>query len=380
MNGIAFYRLPQEEELCPDTMDSQYWQQLARNTDDDVSALNSTDHDDSLYRCTGSSPVSSSRKSTFEDELRSDLYSPKLDNLRETIITALPQADDILSRAIINAFVDGDHYQSGLHHENDFTYQGLDTDHFEVEALAHACTWLDEINHEPGELDLLEQLQIYVDAIFLRVKREYMNSDDASRIILNVASVLGLSFSQAICYPTVLVQGFDLRCNKDSIFHALSMYGTIDALTFSRKGKFACCHFSSEAAADRLIQASADVGIQIDGKTVFCTKVTPSYSEDINTNTEQSENPSRWRMDPLDTACYPEGEDFLPEKMCPKTPGIDTTMDTSSGSPQSFSPPLSTPMSSFGSDFFGLLESPETTPNGTTRKVVSFHSSTSEYI
>jgi len=52
----------------------------------------------------GSSSIDQAIKDAIQDELHSDLYSPVLESLRLQITTSLPQTEEMVSRAIMNAF------------------------------------------------------------------------------------------------------------------------------------------------------------------------------------------------------------------------------------------------------------------------------------
>jgi hypothetical protein len=84
--------------------------------------------------------------------------------------------------------------------------------------------------------------------------------DDASRILLNIAAILGLEFDKPLSSGTLVLRGLDKRISKDDFFGILSGYGIIaSAAVASKSRSFAHCRFQESEALLRL-KAVADNG------------------------------------------------------------------------------------------------------------------------
>jgi hypothetical protein len=204
----------------------------------------------------------------INDELHSDLYSNSLTSLRNQIITRLPQTEEMVSRAIINAFfVDAQSY------EHSYTFRSLeemDCNRIEADYMYDARCWLRlnvDIAPRPDIEDLsLQFLQRCIENIFLLIRNEDINSDEAAQIVMSVAQILGLQFSVNIETDTILIDDIPVGTTKKDLQKILSQFGEIDAVSISsRSPTFGFCRYVFAESTCQLMSAYNDGNIIVNG-------------------------------------------------------------------------------------------------------------------
>jgi len=214
--------------------------------------------------------LNSGQEAEVVDELRSDLYSPILESLRHQITACLPQTDEMVSKAIIDAFfVDHDSLHSSGSSSESCSSCDHDPNQIEADALWDAYEWVGlNIDYAPrpdAEELALSYMQKQIESMFVRVRNEVISSDDASRILLSVAAVLGLKFANSIPSVTVLFDGLSKFTTVDEVEEAVKAYGNVDAVAVVRGHGFAYCRFLEEESAQRIQQVAATELLSIDG-------------------------------------------------------------------------------------------------------------------
>lgn len=208
------------------------------------------------------------------DELHSDLYSPILESLRQLIAEVLPQLEDMVSRAIINAFY-VDHAASfeGLSLSSSSSFD-KEPHQVEVEALLEARKFSTDTK-SGGQSDderRLSFMQKQVDDVFIRVRNEELSSEEAARILISVASLIGLRFSNPVPRCTVIFWDLDASTTTEDLYAFLSRYGSISIAAMSaRDTNFGFCRFESPASTNELLQDASRKQLSILGATPSCS-------------------------------------------------------------------------------------------------------------
>lgn len=194
----------------------------------------------------------------IQDELHSDLYSPVLESLRLQIINCLPQTEEMVSRAIINAFFSDTQSQ-----ESSSLGSSIVTDPYQVEAdyVWEARAWLKSSGQLPDMEDLaLQFLQKRIDDIILRIRNEELSSNEAARIVLSVAAVLGVAFATDIVHDTIMLDGLEKGTTKEELHLALSEYGEVEATSIARGScAFGLCRFFHVYSTAQVMDAANTV-------------------------------------------------------------------------------------------------------------------------
>ena len=199
-----------------------------------------------------------SSEDEINDELHSDLYSNSLTSLRNQIVSCLPQTEEMVSRAIINAF-----FGESQNCEPVYAFRSMDEvdgSQIEVDYILEALRWVRLNVAVAPRVDvadlLLQFLQKCVDSIFLLIRSEQLNSDEAARVVLSVASVLGLEFAIDVANDSIFLERLPPGVSKLDLHQCLSQFGEIDALSISSKTPtIGFCRYVSEESTVLLMAA-----------------------------------------------------------------------------------------------------------------------------
>lgn len=176
------------------------------------------------------------------DELRSDLYSSTIEVLRNQITECIPETEELVSRAVINAFFSGDD-ESRTSHDSiseSFSEPFPGAIHFEVDSMSQAYEWLRlNRNHalRPDHKERkLEFLQKQVDAVMLEIRRERLSANEACQILFSVACVLGLVVNPVLENTAIVLVGLGKGAKDNDLHSELKWYGEISAAAVSEDG------------------------------------------------------------------------------------------------------------------------------------------------
>lgn len=264
----------------------------------------------------------SSSEDCLQDELHSELYSPLLESLRIQITSCLPQTEEMISRAIMNAFF----RESGS--EDSFSLSvdsadAVDPFQVEVDCLWEAIEWVRlNVDYAPRpdtEELALNLFQKRVDDIFCRVRHEELASDEAARILLSVAAALGLKFASRLPQTTLILDGLEKGITQDDIHDRLASFGDIEATAIAKvSSRFGFCRFYHEESASKVLQYVSSTHNPLLGKSKVSVSV-------LRENLVDGLHPfSRVRTQPEPLSATEE----LPEEDgvdCPPPPPVDTT-------------------------------------------------------
>jgi hypothetical protein len=196
-----------------------------------------------------------------EDELTSQLNCSTLENLRFRVTASIPETEEMVSRAIINAFSDRDERDSSsssessascaIHHQN--------APQHEVDVIRETCEWM--ASHEgcaPHELEDERRtyMQKHFDSMFLYVRQQQLTTDAADRILLSIAIVLGIRIKSTVLRDTLILEDLDISLKVDKLIGGLCNYGEVKYAAIAADSGFGMCRFYTEAAVNRVMAAS----------------------------------------------------------------------------------------------------------------------------
>jgi hypothetical protein len=255
---------------------------------DPLDAPRSVRGDDLGYRLSmvglSSGGLSSSTTAGAEpaDELYSERYSSMLDTLRSQLMDCLPQTEEMISRAIIQAFFSD--CSSSSHDDMYSSSSGScgvdnrDQQMMEADALWEAREWVSlnvDVAPRPDVQELaLRFMQKQIEGVFVRVRNDDISSEEAARQLLSVAAVLGLSFNNTVPVDTIILVGLDKATPVDEFLHVMAAFGPIQAAAISSRGRdFAFCRFMDESAVNGVQEAAMDGRLQVGGSLPYVSVV-----------------------------------------------------------------------------------------------------------
>jgi len=216
-----------------------------------------------------------------KDELHSELYSPMLESLRSQLSEYLPQLEDMVSRAIINAFfVDPDSYDCISNSSNSSASSAAKADPYQAEAdvlwESHEFFRANRTGDAEEDAELcLSYMQRQIDYIFIRVRNDDLSPGEATRILLSVACVLGLKFAKPILKDTVIFTELDAAATDEDVYTAAMPFGSVvaTAVAAGHRG-FGFCRFEDADSASSLDRACrSEMGLTVRGPIPVCAMV-----------------------------------------------------------------------------------------------------------
>ena len=212
--------------------------------------------------------------------LQSD-YSTSLKTIRDDLIGTLPELEDVMSFAIINAFTEeemgrddddwaGDSRSKRSSGSRSATMSGMviempptDPTGIEVDALCDAYTWMAAkrsispgANGDHVKNEVLFQserrtfLQDKVTQTIASVRHGHVSALEASHIIQGIATVLGMKLLSPLPRDTILFTKLNLETSVESLRKQMEQYGLIDAVGVASSGcGFGKMHFHACAVS-----------------------------------------------------------------------------------------------------------------------------------
>lgn len=179
--------------------------------------------------------LASAGLSCFEpfDELRSDLYTSSLDALRAEMVSSLPQTEDMMSRAIIDAFSEDDFLEKNERSSRVSRRRHVDPIQVEADALWDAFEWInlnEGFADDPYANELrLRFMQEHVNAMVSHVRHETLSAANASKIMQRLAAVLDLQLKIPVPRDTVILSGLERDVNREHLANAMQKFGCVQA-------------------------------------------------------------------------------------------------------------------------------------------------------
>jgi hypothetical protein len=207
---------------------------------------------------------SSCTEEDLVDKLKSDLYSSSLDALRGEMTSAVPELEEMMSRAIVYAYSE-DHDSLGScsvsnHSYGSFATQDeLDPAETEADALFETYDWMKWTMLHEAATDIydlkLDFMRGQVETIVAHARHERLSPHAASSIMIGIAAILNLKLARRMQRSTVILAGMRPDISTQDVYRALSVFGEIETVcTAMGEHGFAVCHFSTEASANALFR------------------------------------------------------------------------------------------------------------------------------
>ena len=314
-------------------------------------------------------------KYELKDELRSDLYSSTLDFLRDEVSLRVPATEEMISRAIINAFSeDHDSDTSNLSYElqNDGY---LKPGEVEADVLGETFEWLkwsrDFIHLVDVYARKLEYMQKHVDLMVSHVRHDRLKVSVASQLMHRVAAILKLEVTTQPVADTVMFGNLNSLTTTRDLLDAMQPFGEVVYAAVSKNhegfGKlyrlppltsfvvmcsWRCfpgfCRFALCDTVETVCKSAAEGEIEINGRT-------PEIFELFNSpySAESDERIFDPRDREYDYDCY-DDMDYPRDCIDPSDDGIEATYN--SGARRSLN--VSTLRSSFGSSTSSFVYHP----------------------
>ena len=281
VDGFSFFSLPKPSQLR--LVDNFSAAVSVLSDDDEVQTVGSTDiepvPENALYDETeadnsdirlamaGLSAPSldpPEKRDSLEDELTSDLFTNSLERLRQRVTAMIPSVDDLVSRAIVNAF-SGDRDSSSSFSSCSFESTHPSHIHIEMSAIWDALSLNDSESQADFEEQKQELLQKQIDSIFVHVRQGNLTEDAAVRILCNVATLVGLELKVPARKDTIALRGLGEQTTEDALLLAMGSFGEVSDVAISKGRRFGVCRFRSESSASKAVAAASTGDFLVNG-------------------------------------------------------------------------------------------------------------------
>jgi len=305
IDGVSLFSLVYVSALNPsvvvindDAACSEVSEVLSETSEEDSSS--SSGSDEGLTSCGFRLSMAGFKPSCYPlDKIVDDLTSPSLTNtlesLRPVVTSLIPNSRDMVSRAIINAFLEDNAlipsslemnwlgYSSSSSSSTISSMVQTDT-HIEADTLYDTTEWMN-LNVQCTPLpDIEEQkrafLQKQMDIIFKHARYERLTENAATRILLNVATLLDVPISSSIQRDTLLI--WDLKeIDVQTLTETMMIHEEFHEVGVTSNRRFAFCRFASERGPLRALAAADNGKLLINGKRPQLSLIQkPSLSSD----------------------------------------------------------------------------------------------------
>jgi hypothetical protein len=182
---------------------------------------------------------SSCTEEDSEDALRSDMYSSSLDALRGEMTNAVPELDEMMSRAIVYAYSEDHESLGSCSIANDSlgsfaTQDELDPAETEADALCETYEWMkwSSLHEESSVLyDLkLEFMRKQVQSMVAHARHDRLSPHAASTIMIGMAAILNFKLARKMQQSTVILTGMRMDITTREVYLALSTFGEIQTV------------------------------------------------------------------------------------------------------------------------------------------------------
>jgi hypothetical protein len=202
----------------------------------------------------------------MEDELRSDLYSSKLDLLRDEVAASIPETECMMSKAIVNAF--SEDHDSDTSHDSFSFDNAIDPSELEICVLAETFKWLKWSRQYISKYDVhdckLELMQKHVEIIVAHVRHDRLSPHNASEIMLRVASVLKLDVSRELIHDTIVIVGLSSLTTSQDLAESLLPFGEIASAVICKTHEgYGLCRFTSPLSVELACDAASRQEIDV---------------------------------------------------------------------------------------------------------------------
>lgn len=182
---------------------------------------------------------SSCTEEDLEDQLKSDLYSSSLDALRGEMTSAVPELEEMMSRAIVYAYSEDHDSLSGCSIANDSygsmgTQDELDPAETEADSLFKTYDWMKWTTLHEAATDVydlkLDFMRGQVEKIVAHARHERLSPHAASSIMIGIAAILNLKLTKRMQHSTVILAGMRSDITTRDVYRALNIFGQIETV------------------------------------------------------------------------------------------------------------------------------------------------------
>jgi hypothetical protein len=182
---------------------------------------------------------SSCSEENLEDALRSHLYSSSLDALRGEMTSAVPELEEIMSRAIVYAYSEDHDSLGSCSFANDSygsfaTQDELDPAETEADALFEAYDWMKWTTLHEAATDIydlkLDFMRSQVETIVAHARHERLSPHVASSIMIGIAAILNLKLARRMQRSTIILAGMRSDVTTQDVYRALKIFGQIETV------------------------------------------------------------------------------------------------------------------------------------------------------
>jgi hypothetical protein len=263
VGGVSFFALPHVSELGPNSNDDAT-SSIGRRSDGifpvntpdgsisilsgaELRTANSMDYgyqpEDLDFRLSMAG-FGSTEPDPFEivDDLNSELYSCKLESLRHRVTSCISDTEEIVSRAIINAFSEDRDSSHKSDESSSWDSDPQNAPQIQVDVIWDTYEWmrlnLDDTPRRDVEDQHLSFMQKQVDAMFSHVRHEMLTIDAAARILINVAIVLGRKLKIPAPIDTIVLRDLEKNVRVENLLDSLCIYGDVATVAVSKGRRF----------------------------------------------------------------------------------------------------------------------------------------------
>jgi hypothetical protein len=192
------------------------------------------------------------------DELHSDLYSPVLESLRRNIQYYLPQAEQDVSLAITNAFFTDASSLLSIDSPAQNTLPLMDAFQLETNYIWKALSTMRERKSKFDADTCSRFLRSCIEDVVLCIRNEQLTSEEATRVILSIASVLNLDFAHAFRKSSVTFEDPETPMFLENAQRSFSCFGEVeDVVLCSNTPHFGLCRFAQQETIAQVQHASS---------------------------------------------------------------------------------------------------------------------------
>jgi hypothetical protein len=194
----------------------------------------------------------------LEDELTTDFFEHNLESLRQRVTALIPEAKDMVSRAVVNAFSEDRDSQTSFDSSCSCGSLAQTPTQIEADAIWETTEWIAlNVDYAPRP-DVEDQKRVFmqkqIDAVFMHVRNERLNEDAATFILSSVATPLGMRLTNPVPIDTLILNDLDKNVDVETLIGSLCAFGEVKeaAVAVGRRfGKRGLCslrnldHFST---------------------------------------------------------------------------------------------------------------------------------------
>lgn len=184
------------------------------------------------------------------DELHSDVYSTPLDTMRFRVTQCLPQLEEVISKAIMDTFMQTDLKIDRPTLPSQMSSLALDVYEVEAKMLLETYRWvvtnscnMDGIPEE-SSINFMQKQIIYT---VTRIRDQNLPADIATWVILCTAAILGMEFHTPFICDTIILLDLPPEVCGNTLKEAFGGFGSVNtaAVTSGNEG-FGFCRFDDD--------------------------------------------------------------------------------------------------------------------------------------